>query len=97
MLGIGADWNLRRDPAGTGELSARYAIRTDDGTVITVDNTARFQGPESWPLLTSPRLEAPAGAYEWLNAAVLVGLLEPIGPDIPAVGLEFWNTVFTPQ
>ncbi len=83
----GADWQCVRGD-GVMELVARYSIKTRDGVEIAVVNRGlRRASPETMarmargeavdPALvycrTTPRFEAPAGAYEWLNASVFVG------------------------
>ena len=83
----GADWQIVRVD-GLIDLTARYTIRADDGTLIGVVNRGyRHAAPEVLARLaagetvdpalvyfrTTPRFEAPAGAHDWLNRTVLVG------------------------
>ena len=83
----GADWQCVRGD-GVMELVARYSIKTRDGVEIAVVNRGlRRASPETMarmargeavdPALvycrTTPRFEAPAGPYEWLNASVFMG------------------------
>jgi hypothetical protein len=88
VLPGGADWNIARDD-GTGSLSARYALRTHDGVLIGVLNEGRYDARRPAPIMTTPVLEAPAGPYDWLNSAALIGTLIPGGPP-GSVDLEFW-------
>ena len=70
-----SDWNLER-PDGLFEAWARYLLRTDDGALLTITNTALFRivgtGLEA---RTVARFEVGADRYRWLTRAVLVGRL----------------------
>ncbi|MDX2202924.1 MAG: DUF3237 domain-containing protein [Hyphomicrobiaceae bacterium] len=84
----GADWQHARGD-GVLELTARYAIRTDDGVDIAVTNRGMRRAPaEVMAALsrgepvdpglvyfrTAPVLEAPTdSAYAWLNGSIFVG------------------------
>lgn len=76
----GEDWQVLRED-GVTELDARYALRTDDGTVIRVHNQVVLnpqpQGAADAKqyVRSSVRFEAPIGKYDWLNKAVFVGTL----------------------
>jgi hypothetical protein len=63
----GADW-LRTGSDGLIIVDARYALRTDDGTIIQVRNrgsaAASVPGEPMW---ATPRFTAPAGPHDWLN------------------------------
>jgi len=76
----GADWQLTR-PDGVTEIRAVYAIRTDDGQVIAVDNQgiiAPPAGEAARPYVrTTPRFQAPVGKYDWLNKRVFTGTITP--------------------
>ena len=94
ILPGGADWNTWNDREQTGSLAAQYAIRTRDGVVIGVTNTGRHTIPEPGePIFTTPVLEAPSGAYDWLNHVALVGSLRPRGEGGTGVFLEFWRAI----
>jgi Protein of unknown function (DUF3237) len=83
----GADWQIvRRD--GGAMLGARYTIRTDDGALIYVRNVGLRVGPPDtlarlgrgepvdpagYYFRTTPRFEAAAGPYAWLNDVIAVG------------------------
>jgi hypothetical protein len=76
VLPGGADWQLLR-PDGVRELVAIYAILTDDGATITVENRgisvpAEKNGGVGY-VRSSPKFHAPAGKYEWLNEGIFVG------------------------
>ncbi|MHA4868883.1 DUF3237 domain-containing protein [Duganella sp. PWIR1] len=87
----GADWQFVR-PDGVLEVLAKYTLKTDDGTLIMVDNRgvrhasqevmARLSkgeivSGEEYYFRTCAQFEAPIGSkYEWLNRAVFVGVAE---------------------
>lgn len=90
VLAAGADfqWSIRSD---AGELEARYAIQTEDGAHIYVENRGLRSGapadlerlargePVDPALLyfrSSPRLHSTPGAWGWLNDRVFVGVGE---------------------
>lgn len=77
VLPGGADWNTTR-PDGSADVWARYTIRTDDGVTIGVINSGVLPANPEGVVYTQPRLEVPAGPYEWLNSAPLVGTLRPL-------------------
>jgi Protein of unknown function (DUF3237) len=81
LLPGGADWQYLR-PDGVMVVEAQYLLRTDDGVIIQVNNRGMRHGPEDvmrrlaageavdaaeYYFRATPRLTAPAGAYEWLN------------------------------
>lgn len=76
VLPGGADWQLTRAD-GVRELVAIYAIQTDDGATISVENRgivvpAEEEGGESY-LRSTPVFHAPAGKYAWLNKGIFAG------------------------
>jgi hypothetical protein len=83
----GTDWQYVRAD-GVLELEARYSIKANDGTEITVVNRGLRRAPPDImdrlsrgepvnPALvyfrTAPVFEAPAGAHQWLNESVFAG------------------------
>jgi hypothetical protein len=74
VLPGGADWNLERSD-GSCELSARYELRLDDGSVVSVVNTAVHEASPRQPILTTPRFDVGDGGPVWLRTGVHVGLL----------------------
>jgi hypothetical protein len=79
VMAGGADWQLRR-PDGVTEVTAIYSIRTDDGTVIEVDNRGIIvpAGVDGGPYVrTTPRFHAPLGPHDWLNKTAFVGTISP--------------------
>ena len=94
----GADWQLIQ-PDGLSELDTRYAIQTDDGAVIYVQNAGlRTAAPEVMQRLlagepvdpslvyfrTVPRFETAAPHLQWLTRAIFVGFGER-HPDLVVV------------
>lgn len=87
VLAGGGDWQaLHTD--GLTEVNTRYALRSDDGTVIDIVNpgvrlaspdvSARLArgelvDPTSYYFRTTPRFTVADGRYAWLRRAVFVG------------------------
>jgi len=82
-----ADWQVTRAD-GVTQVEATYAIQTDDGVVIQVDNYGLRHGspevmqrlvagedvdPAEYYFRTTPRFKAPEGRYDWLNKKIFVG------------------------
>ena len=83
----GADWQIVRND-GVTEVKAIYAIRTDDGAVIAVDNrgiAANIPATEDGSssamryTRTRPIFQAPKGKYQWLNERLFNGTIT-VGP-----------------
>lgn len=81
-----ADWQFTRSD-GVTQAEATYAICSDDGVVIQVDNFGLRHGPEAvmqrlaageevdpndYYFRTNPRFRAPQGKYDWLNRRIFV-------------------------
>jgi hypothetical protein len=81
-----ADWQFTRSD-GVTQAEATYAIRSDDGVVIQVENFGLRHGPEAvmkrlaagedvnpndYYFRTNPRFRAPDGKYDWLNKRIFV-------------------------
>ena len=86
VLPGGADWQVVRAD-GTAEVVARYTLRTEDGTLISVVNNGLRRGPaavlarlaageEVDPSLyyfrTSPVFEVAPGPHGWLSDNIFV-------------------------
>ncbi|HTV80716.1 MAG TPA: DUF3237 domain-containing protein [Steroidobacteraceae bacterium] len=82
----GADWQYLRSD-GVMVVEAQYLLRTDDGVIIQVSNRGMRHGPEAvmqrlaagepvdaadYYFRATPRLTAPAGAYDWLNRRIFL-------------------------
>ncbi len=79
ILGGSWDWQLLRAD-GCRQIKADYMLRTDDGAVINVVNTAvscRAANPAA-PVRTHPLFEPPLGKYQWLGQTTFIGTLDPI-------------------
>jgi len=80
VLPMGWDWQLVRAD-GCIDAEADYFLRTNDGVVLNVFNTATIcpedAETESHAVVTHPVIEAPLGKYEWLSQSALVGTLVP--------------------
>jgi len=86
----GADWQYVR-PDGVLSAEAKYALEADDGTLIMVTNRGIRHGPpevierlgrgedvpaSAYYFRTVAELEAPIGAYDWMNKALFIGIAE---------------------
>lgn len=77
VLPGGADWQLIRKD-GVIEIVAIYAIQTDDGQVISVDNRGFIDTNSTPPYVrTSPTFKTAIGKYDWLNRRVFTGTISP--------------------
>ena len=86
ILPGGADWQIVREN-GTAEVVARYTLRADDGTLISVVNEGVRRGPPEilarlaagepvdpalYYFRTSPVFEVSAGPHDWLSENIFV-------------------------
>jgi hypothetical protein len=86
VIAGGADWQIVRAD-GMIDLTARYTIKAEDGTLIGVVNRGyRHAPPEVLARLaageavdpaliyfrTTPRFEAPPGPHDWLNCTICI-------------------------
>ncbi|RDL45049.1 DUF3237 domain-containing protein [Marinomonas piezotolerans] len=95
----GGDWQLGR-PDGVRDLTARYAIKTNDGHVIVITNKAIIdprptaENPKNDYVRSVLNFEAPIGSpYEWMNKSIFLGTVE-LAPDFeqdPAVIIRVWE------
>ena len=87
VLPGGADWQIIRSD-GLSELDTRYALRTDDGALIYIQNAGiRHAAPEIIEKLlageeidpsqvyfrTVPKFETAAPHLQWLTRAIFIG------------------------
>lgn len=102
--GSGGDFPLVQAD-GNGRFESQYLLETDDGAFILKRSTGiRHAPPEvvakllareevdpaSYYMRMTPRFEAPAGPYEWLNRTIFVG----VGQRNPNGSLfRFWKVV----
>ena len=75
ILPGGGDW---ANDLSSGEfvVRAKYHLRTDDGAMVAVDNVGVWhERADGTPyFVTTPRFDAPAGRYDWMNRGVFVGM-----------------------
>ena len=75
ILAGGGDW---ANDLSSGEfvVRAKYHLRTDDGAMVAVDNVGVWhERADGTPyFVTTPRFDAPAGRYDWMNRGVFVGM-----------------------
>lgn|SRR5690625_1173106 len=87
ILPGGADWNLTRSD-GTGEVLARYTLKADDGTLISVLNKGKSYewakrdavdttNEKKSIIYTTPSFEVSGEKYKWLNDSMFVGSILP--------------------
>lgn len=82
-----ADWQFTR-PDNVTQAEAAYALRTDDGVLIQVNNYGLRHGPApvmqrlaagaevdpaEYYFRTAPVFTAPVGRYDWLNRSIFIG------------------------
>ena len=87
VMNVGADWQTIFH-GGVAELDTRYAIETDDGAVIEVQNFGYRHGPEhvladvadgknvpfdAYYMRTHARLETGDERYNWVNKTLFIG------------------------
>jgi hypothetical protein len=87
ILPGGADFQTLHSPE-LSELDARYALETDDGAIVSVDNAALRSGsreamarlvrgesvdPAEIYFRCAPRLRTSAPAWDWVNRTLFVG------------------------
>ncbi len=94
VLSGGADRQTFRAD-GIRELDAIYELQADDGTVLMVRNRAVVDDQKPLSRKTRyvrsvVRVTAPKGSYDWLNRRVLIGTLDSLRPEKPAVFLRFF-------
>ena len=88
VLAGGADWQLTR-PDGVLEIDARYEVRLDDGTCVSVRNRGIVCPPQDGApgapyARTVPRFEVPPdGPHAWLARSVFVGTLAVVRGPAP--------------
>ena len=85
VLPGGADWQVVKAD-GTWIVEARYAMQTDDESVIVIENKGIIVGLDKngqsihEPYArTTPIFHAPRGKHDWLNKHIFVGTVAP-GP-----------------
>ncbi|QUX91146.1 DUF3237 domain-containing protein [Marinomonas sp. A3A] len=101
VISGGGDWQLGR-PDGSKELDAKYALKTDDGFVILVQNKVTInseptkENPSNRYARSVLSFEAPIGSpYEWMNKSVFLGTLDRADNynEDPAVIIRVWQVL----
>ena len=102
VLNNGADWQIIR-PDGFAELDTRYALETDKGQVIYVQNAGmRHAAPEVMQKLlageivdpklvyfrTVPPFETAAPELQWLTRSIFIGTGERYPTEVV---IRFWK------
>jgi hypothetical protein len=87
ILPGGADWQTLSLADGLTDLHARYTIRHEDGTIVSVVNVGVRRGPaevmarlaagetvdpSAYYFRASPRFDAPPGPHRWLSESTFV-------------------------
>lgn len=75
---------------GVKELQALYEMQTHDGAVLTIDNRVVVDesvAPQRYAM-SHVAVSAPEGPHAWLNRRLLVGTLQSLRPDRPAVRVQ---------
>lgn len=89
VLPGGADWQGIRAGDGLTRVSAKYWLRTEDGSVIGIENAGirrapapvmdrlmagETVAPDAYYFRTTPQFDVGNGPHQWLNESVFVGL-----------------------
>ena len=71
---------------------AKYAIQTDDGVYISVENEGYLDlKAQDYIVKTMPRFQVADGKYEWLRNGVFVGSLEAGQTKKPSVCIKIYK------
>jgi hypothetical protein len=90
LLG-GYDWNTVVNENIT-HVFAKYAIQTEDGVNISVENEGYLNTKEQNALIiTSPKFQVQEGKYDWLNSGVFVGSLQGGASEKPSVNIKIYK------
>lgn len=91
ILSGGYDWNTTL-PDGTAHAFAKYALQTDDGVYISIDNEGNLDsGAHPCMIKTTPRFQVMDGKYDWLRRGVFVGSLQGGKTDVPSVCIQIYK------
>jgi hypothetical protein len=88
----GADWNTQMGN-GISHVFAKYTLRTDDGSYISVQNEGYLQDNLLDALIkTTPQFQADEnGKYHWLSQGVYAGSLRGREGGIPGVLIQIFK------
>ncbi len=88
----GADW-LRQGADGRTIVDARYALKTDDGTVIQVLNKGSSKALVAGaPMWAHPSFTAPEGPYDLLNHGAYVSAING-SVDAGSIVVEYFRVI----
>lgn len=91
ILAGGYDWNTVINE-NVAHVFAKYAIQTDDGVNISIQNEGYLNIKEQNTLIiTSPKFQVQQGKYDWLNSGVFVGSLEGGSGEKPSVNIKIYK------
>ncbi|WP_426349929.1 DUF3237 domain-containing protein [Alloiococcus sp. CFN-8] len=91
VMSGGYDWNTTIKDILTHVL-AKYALQTDDGVYISVENEGYLDSRASEAVIkTTPRFLVSEGKYHWLQSGVFVGSLEAGKGKTPGVCIKIYK------
>jgi len=92
VLPGGADWNTETREIIT-HVFAKYAIQTDDGIIISIENEGRINFHEDKPAyFTFPKLEVSNDSrLAWLKREPIIGTLTILPESEQAVEIAFFR------
>lgn len=91
ILPGGYDWNTTLSD-GTAHVLAKYAVQTDDGVCISIENEGVLGAEaEQHVIKTTPRFQVADGKYDWLRSGVFVGGLEAGRSEMPSVCIKIYK------
>jgi len=86
----GYDWNVTVNDK-LSHLLAKYAIQTDDGDYISVENEGYIDFTQNDFIKTTPRFQVQSEKYAWLQSGVFVGSLMPLDGNVPGVKINVYK------
>jgi len=91
ILPGGYDWNTVINE-NVAHVFAKYAIQTDDGVNISIQNEGHLNTKKQDSLiLTTPKFQVQEGKYDWLNSGVFVGSLQGGSSEKTSVNIKIYK------
>lgn len=91
VISGGYDWNTTLNET-SAHVFARYALQTDDGVYISVENEGYLDDKtQNNVIKTNPRFDVADGKYDWLRSGVYVGSLEASKSEKPGVCIKIYR------
>lgn len=90
ILPGGYDWNTEINNELT-HVFAKYAIMTDDGVCISVENEGYLDSRSENRIITTPKFQVADGKYDWLRSGVFVGSLQGGQTEGPCVCIKIYK------